>query len=183
MTWMDWIILAILIASVIGGLAQGFFRTVFSLAGLIFGLAIAAWNYWRVAPWFKPAVKIDAVASAIGFLLIVLLVMALANVVGNILAKTMHRIGLGCVDTLAGGVFGLVQGALLVMIFILVTLAFFPSAHWLTQGRLPRMFFGACHLSTHVTPGELSDRVRNGLKLLEHESPEWMHSAPNGVSD
>ena len=51
----------------------------------------------------------------------------------------------------------------------------------LAEARLPQMFFGACHLSTHVTPGELGDKVRNGLKDMEHKSPEWMHPG-NGPS-
>ena len=38
MTWVDWVILAVLAGATFGGLAQGFFRTACSLAGLIFGL-------------------------------------------------------------------------------------------------------------------------------------------------
>jgi hypothetical protein len=41
-----------------------------SLLGLILGVALASWNYARVAAAFKPIVRIDAVADAIGFLLI-----------------------------------------------------------------------------------------------------------------
>jgi membrane protein required for colicin V production len=180
MTWVDWVILAVVAASTLGGLAQGFFRAVFSLGGLIFGLALASWNYPLLTALLRPIVKIDAVANAIGFLLIALLVMALANVVGSFLAKTFHRMGLGCLDALAGAVFGFVQGALLVTVCILVTVAFFPGEQWLAGARLPQIFFGACHLSTHVTPSELGERVRNGLRLLEQESPQWMHSG--GVS-
>ncbi len=180
MTWVDWVILAVVAAATVGGLAQGFIRTVFSLGGLIFGLTLAAWNYAHLAALFRPIVKVDAVANAIGFLVIALLVMGIANFVGGFVAKMVHRMGLGCLDGLAGAVFGFVQGAVLVMVCILVTVAFFPSEHWLAEAKLPKMFFGACHLSTHVTPGELGDRVRNGLMLLEHESPQWMHSG--GVS-
>jgi len=180
MTWVDWVILAVVAAATVGGLAQGFIRTVFSLGGLIFGLTLAAWNYAHLAALFRPIVKIDAVANAIGFLVIALLVMGIANLVGGFIARTFHRLGLGCLDGLAGAVFGFVQGAVLVMVCILVTVAFFPSEHWLAEARLPKIFFGACHLSTHVTPGELGERVRTGLRLLEHESPQWMHSG--GVS-
>jgi membrane protein required for colicin V production len=135
---------------------------------------LAAWNYSYLTPMFQPIVKIEAVANAIGFLLIALAVMAIANLVGNILAKMMHRMGLGCIDAMAGAAFGFVQGALLVLVCLLVVLAFFPGQHWMAEARLPKLFLGACHVSTHLSPGELGDRVRNGLLLLEHESPEWM---------
>jgi membrane protein required for colicin V production len=54
--------------------------------------------------------------------------------------------------------------------------AFFPQAHLLVDAKLPRMFFGALHLSTKVTPADLGDRVRDGLRLLRSETPSWMHS-------
>jgi membrane protein required for colicin V production len=175
MTWVDWAIVIFLAVSVLGGLQQGFFRSVCSLGGLVLGLVLAAWNYARVAALLRPLVKIEAVADTIGFLLIALVVMALAGVLGSILAKTLHKLGLGCLDRLAGGIFGLLQGALLVMLCILVAVAFFPTAHWLTEGKLPKQFFGACHLSTHWSPQYLAERVREGLRMLEEESPEWMH--------
>ena len=175
MTWVDLAIVIVLVVSVLGGLSQGFLRSVCSLCGLIFGLLLAAWNYARVAALLLPMVRIEAVADAIGFLLIALLVMAIANVIGATISKTVHRLGLGCLDRLAGGVFGFLQGALLITIGILVILAFFPKAHWLAEATLPKLFFGVCHLSTHVTPADLSDRVHHGLLLMEEHAPEWLH--------
>jgi uncharacterized membrane protein required for colicin V production len=87
----------------------------------------------------------------------------------------VHRIGLGCLDRLAGGAFGFLQGALLIVLSILVIVAFFPKAHWLAEARLPKYFFGACHLSTQVSPEELAHRVREGLLMMEQRAPEWMH--------
>ena len=175
MTLEDWIIVAVLVLSVLGGLSQGFFRSVFSLAGLVVGLAIAAWNYGRVAALLLPFLKNEAVDDTIGFIVIALVVMGIAALAGTVLHKTFRRMGLGCLDRLAGGVFGFIQGALLVTLCILVALAFFPQAHWLAEARLPRLFFGACHLSTQVTPADLADRVRRGLGLLEQQTPAWMH--------
>jgi membrane protein required for colicin V production len=175
MTWIDWAILIVMALSVLGGLKQGFFRSVFSLGGLLLGLALAAWNYARVAALLMPLVRMEPVANIIGFVLIALLVMALASILGTVLAKIMHQIGLGCLDRLAGAAFGLFQGALLVTLGILVVVAFYPKAHWLAESKLPRRFFGACQLSTHMSPEELAKRVRLGLKTLEEESPAWIH--------
>ncbi len=180
MEWVDWIILAVLAASIIGGMAQGLFRTVFSLAGLVLGTALASWNYARLARAFLPIVHFEAVANAIGFVLIAIMVMFVANLIGLILKKTFRGMGLGCIDVTGGAVVGFVQGTLLVTISILVTVAFFPGTAWLTQAKLPRAFFGACHLSTHLSPDELSGRVLDGLKALERESPKWLHEKNGG---
>ncbi len=181
MQWIDWAILLVMALSVLGGLAQGFFRSVCSLGGLLLGLALAAWNYARLAAVLLPLVRIKPVANTIAFLLIALLVKGLAALLGKVLFKLFHHMGLGCLDRLAGAAFGFFQGALLVTLIVLVAVAFFPEAQWLAEARLPRLFFGACHLSTHMTPAELADRIRQGLKLLEHESPRWMHPSGHGV--
>jgi uncharacterized membrane protein required for colicin V production len=94
---------------------------------------------------------------------------------GNLLAKTLHQLGLGCLDRIAGAAFGFLQGALLVTLCILVSVAFYPRAHWLAEARLPRLFFGACHLSTRMSPHDLAQRVRAGLRTLEEETPVWLH--------
>jgi|SRR3984885_4219674 membrane protein required for colicin V production len=175
LTWIDWAILFVLVMSVVAGLAQGFFRSVCSLGGLVLGLALAAWNFRIVAAPLQGLVRSEEIADIIGFLLIALVVMAIAGILGNVLAKTLRSIGLGCLDRIAGGVFGLFQGALLVTLAILVTVAFYPEAHWLVEARLPRHFFAACHLSTHISPDQLAQRVRTGLRRLETETPVWLH--------
>lgn len=180
MEWVDWIILAVLVGSVLGGMAQGFFRSICSLLGLILGVVLAGWNYALVAVAFKPIVRFDAVANAIGFLLIAVIVMFSANVAGAMLKKMFRWMGLGCLDVIGGSVVGFVQGALLVTVCILVTVAFFPQTEWLTQAALPKMFFGALHVSTHASPSELSGRVLDGLRTLEHESPKWIREKNGG---
>ena len=65
MTWVDWAIVIILVLAVLGGLSQGFFRSFFSLAGLVAGLALAIWNYARVAAWLIRVVRFESVADTI----------------------------------------------------------------------------------------------------------------------
>jgi membrane protein required for colicin V production len=175
MTWVDWAIVILVALSVLGGFQQGFFRSVCSLGGLILGLVLAAWNYARFAAVLIPLVRIDTVADTIAFLVIAVVVMGLAGILGSVLARAFHQLGLGFVDRLAGAAFGFLQGVLLVTLCILVAVAFFPKAHWLVEGKLPKQFFGACHLTTHMSPEDLARRVREGLKILEKESPKWMH--------
>jgi membrane protein required for colicin V production len=179
MTLVDWAVVIIMVSAIIAGMIQGFFRSVCSLGGLIMGLALAAWNYGKLARVFLPVVRIPAVANTIAFLLIALVVMALIGLIGNLLAKAFKTIGLGWLDGIAGGIFGFLQGVLLVVVFILVIVAFFPQEQWLAESTLPRMFFGALHVSTNMTPSELSERVRSGLRAVEEESQRLLHSSPD----
>jgi membrane protein required for colicin V production len=180
LTIVDWIIVVILVGSVLAGVVQGFLRSAFSLGGLLLGLIVAAWNYMRVAAPINRWIHSEKVADAIAFILIAVLVAAIVATVGIVLSKVFQKIGLGCLDSLAGAIFGLFQGALLVTVFILVTVAFFPDTEWLTQASLPKYFFGAIHISADVSPSILSERVRQDLNRLERESPAWMHPRPQG---
>ena len=175
MSWVDLAIVVVIAASVLAGIAQGFLRSACSLIGLVFGLALADWNYARLGMEFRPIVRKEAIANAIAFLIIALVVMVLANLVGVMLQRTMSWMGLGCLDKIAGAIFGFFQGALLVTLCILVTVAFFPGATWMADARLPQYFVGALHVSMHMSPSELSDKVRSGLRTLEHDSPRWTH--------
>jgi membrane protein required for colicin V production len=175
MTWVDWAIVIFMLLSIPGGLSQGFFRSVCSLGGLILGLVLAAWNYPLIAAPLKPLVHSAEAANIIGFLLIAVIVMAIAGILGAMMSKALKSIGLGCLDRLAGGVFGFVQGMVLVTLAIMVTVAFYPQAQWLQESKLPRHFFAVLHVSARMSPSQLADRVKAGLKTLEGEAPDWMH--------
>jgi membrane protein required for colicin V production len=175
LTMIDWIIVVILAGSVLAGLARGFFRSVFSLAGLISGVALASWNYWRVAAFLKKFIHSVEVADAVAFILIAGLVMVVAAILGYLFAKLFEKVGLGCLDRMAGALFGFAEGLVFVTLCILVTVAFFPQTAWLTEARLPRYFFGALHVSIQVTPSRLGERVRKELNTLETKSQQWIN--------
>lgn len=167
MTWVDWGIVIVLAGSVLAGAAQGFFRTACSLIGLIAGLSLAAWNYGRVAAVILPLVRIPAIADTIGFFLIALIIMAIAGVIGTLLGKAFDWLGLGCLNMLGGAVIGFFQGVVLVTLIILAIAAFYPHTGLLLHSRLAMQFEGTCHAALQLAPGELADKVRQGLRLLE----------------
>jgi membrane protein required for colicin V production len=181
MIWVDWVIVLVILLAILGGLREGFFRSACSAVGLLLGLALAAWNYGRLAAWLMFFVRNEAVANVIGFMAIAFAVMALAGIAGQMIAHTVHGMGLGCLDRLLGAAFGFLQGALLVMVVILVALAFYPHAHWLARAKLPKYFFAACHMTARMSPEEMADRIRHGLLVLEDESQQWLHSGKGGV--
>ena len=181
MVWVDWVIVLVILLAVLGGLREGFFRSACSAAGLLLGLALATWNYAWLASWLMVFVRIETVADVIAFLTIALAVMGLAGIAGQIVSNAVHGMGLGCLDRLVGAAFGFLQGTLLVMVVILVALAFYPRAHWLARAKLPKYFFGACHMTAHMSSEEMAERIRHGLLLLEDETPQWLHPGKGGV--
>jgi len=175
MTLVDWAIVITMIGFVLAGLVQGFFRTACSLVGLIFGLSLAAWNYGRIAALLIGLVRVEAIANAIGFFFIAIVVFALANLVGKVLGRALEWMGLGCLDMLGGAVLGFFQGLVFVTLCVLVGVAFFPDSAWLKDSQLPKQFFSTLHMSMRVTPSELTDRIRDGFHKIELDAPDWVH--------
>ncbi len=96
----DWAVIVILAVAFFSGLAQGFFRSICGLAGLILGLAVAAWNYHHLAASLSSFIHSEGVAETIAFLLILVAVIVIAGFVGQLLAKAFSLIGLGWLDGL-----------------------------------------------------------------------------------
>ena len=103
---LDWVILLIIVLSVLQASAQGFFYEFFSLAGVIVGYLLAAWEYPRVAAWFAPHVNSQWAADIAGFFTIFVIVVVLAGVLGRIARWAVHGVGLRWFDRLLGAAFG-----------------------------------------------------------------------------
>ncbi len=170
----DWIIVMILALSVIGAARNGFFIEAFSLAGVVLGLLIASWNFQKLAPWILHAIHTQAVADVIAFLAIALLIMVAAGLVGRALHWSARSIGLGWLDRLAGAVFGLLKGCVLVTLGVMALAAFIPRNGWLAHSQLAPYFLSAAHTTTAVTPVELGERIRDGVQIIRDAQPEWL---------
>jgi membrane protein required for colicin V production len=167
MTPIDWVIMIVLAVAAVAGLAQGFVRSIFGLIGLVVGLQFAFRHYAHAAAKLTPLVHSEPVANAIAFIGIAIVVMALAALVGHVLAKLFRIIGLGWLDMLAGAVLGFFEGVLLISVCILATVAFFPQAPWLTESRTPQLFVRACEMTLNLSPAKFAERVHEGIEKLK----------------
>ena len=141
---------------------------------------LASWNYVRLAMVFKPVLRIDAIADTVAFLLIAVLVMVMANVAGILFKNVLSLDGAGLHGHLGGAIAGLMQGVLLVTVCLLVTVAFFPQTEWLTEAKLPQLFFRSLSSEHAHEPGRTSGRVQARHEDAGHEMPQWMHEKSGG---
>jgi membrane protein required for colicin V production len=175
MSVVDIVIVLLIVLSAMHGFSSGLIQSAFSLFGLIAGIAVASWHYQRFAYELAPLVHSRGLAEAIWFCLIALAVMLVAGVLGMLCKGLVHGIGLGWLDKLAGFIFGLLRGAVLVTLCIVTLAAFFPDTSWLGNAQLARYFLGTAHLTTQMTPEELKLRIEMGLRVLERDVPDWLH--------
>lgn len=173
MNLVDLAIIIVLAISSIIGLAQGFVRSLSALAGLALGLTLACWNYHRPGMMLLPMVHSQSLANAIGFVIIALAIMVLLGFVGAVLAKALRFLGLGWIDMMGGAAFGLLEGAGLVTICIIVTIAFFPKSQWVAESTLTPMFFSLCDQVMDMSPEDMAKSVRDRMAEIQGHAPHW----------
>lgn len=173
MAIVDWLIVVVLVVSVLSAAKAGLMVEVFSLAGLIFGLLLASWDYQLLVPWYSHWFHSLPVAETLAFLTIAFGVMILAALVGRILRWSIKAVGLGWADRLAGAFFGLLKGCVVVMIAVIVVAAFYPRAAWLQRSRLAPGFLVMARQAAVVAPPDLEGRIRNGVADLRKTQARW----------
>ena len=174
----DWVILAVLLLCVVQAERRGIFVGAFELGGLVVGVGVASWNYTRFLPWFERWVRSQAVAEAASFLAIVVAVVIVANVLGRAIRWSVRSIGLGWADRFLGALFGLLKGAVVVTLGVMLLVAFLPGSAALRGSRLGPYFIALARGSAVGTPAELQDKVRYGARLLHEHVPDvgdWEH--------
>ena len=175
MSLVDLVIFAVLAVSVISAFVKGFFVEVFSLAGVIVGLFLAAANYATFAPWIERVVENHEIANLIAFIVIALLVMVAAGLLGRVFRRLLRGVGLGIVDRLLGAAFGLVKGVVVVTLVLMAIVAFLPRQAWLDRSRLAPVFLTAAQGGSHVVPVLLGEKIRQGLDELHMTQPGWLN--------
>lgn len=177
MVLIDWLILIVVLVSVLSAAKNGLLLEVFSLAGVLIGFVLASWNYQRLLPWLTLWVHSLPAAGALSFLVIALGVMLLAGILGRVVRWSIHSIGLGWADRFLGAIFGFVKGFVIVTIAVLVIAAFFPKATWFQRSRLAPCFLTAAHQASAAAPGNLEQRIRDGVRSLRKSEPHWLKPA------
>lgn len=110
MNWMDIGILAFLGIAALAGLYTGMVKMLFFVAGIAVGTVMAG-NYSAALATHLPFIPRAELARVVAFLIIFLAVMIAAAVAAGALQKLLSFIMLGWANHLAGAILGLVVGA------------------------------------------------------------------------
>jgi membrane protein required for colicin V production len=172
MTVADWLICFVILVNVVTAAIQGFLAEVLSLAGLVVGYIVAAWQYHRLAEWFTTFLKNAWFAEILGFLTIFFAVLILFGIAARIARWIMKKTGLSGFDRFLGAVLGLLKGGLMVMVILMGMTAFEPTSKLLQNSQLAPYFLVVGHAAKWLAPSELRLRFDQGLQILHQSSPK-----------
>ncbi len=189
MNWVDYAILAVLALSVLIGLMRGLVTEVLALVIWV----AAFWTAWALGPtvaaYFRGHVGLPSARIIIGYGLCFLAVLLLGALLRFAVSRLVEGTGLSGTDRLLGMVFGLVRGAFLVTLCVLL-LGFTPFTRdpWWQRSQLLPTFESASgwlarqlpatvqrYLHPDVPPGPVI--VRRALSLRA-SAPTYMRPGP-----
>ena len=174
----DWIILAVVLVNVIAAAMQGFFSEALTMAGLVVGYIVAAWQYRSLAEWFGSFLKNAWLAEILGFLIIFFAILLLFGIAARIARWVMKESGLSGLDRFLGGVLGLLKGGLMVAVILVGMTAFAPTSKLLANSQLAPYFLVVGRAAIWVAPSELRARFYQGMDLL-HQAPQKLSGIPD----
>lgn len=172
MTGLDWLILMVVAASMLMAAGQGIFVEMFSLAGAVLGFLLAAWNHARVAAWFAPYVKSDAVAAAAGFLTIFVVVLFGVGLAGRSVSWMMKHAGLSWYDRVLGAVFGFVRGVVVATVVVMGLLAFVPESRITSGSAFGPYLIAGGRMVSKLAPADVRERFARGVESVRKAATE-----------
>jgi membrane protein required for colicin V production len=178
MSAFDWLLIAILAYSTIKAFLHGIILELLSLGGLIAGILLASWNYLRLAASIQRVVTTPPAARVVAFFLILAGVLVLSALLGKVLTRTVHAVGLGLFDRLLGAVFGFARGCLLDILVLAGIATFLPHSTWVRHSQLSSYFLSGAHAGSFVVPHDLQQQILSGAAQLKHSAPDWIKSQP-----
>jgi membrane protein required for colicin V production len=177
MTAADWLIVVVVLLNVVGAAVQGFFAEALSMAGLVIGYIVAAWQYQRLAAWLMSFLKNELMADIFGFLIIFFAILIVFGIAGRVARKLMKAAGLSGFDRFLGALLGVVKGGLVVAVILMGMIAFTPTSRLLENSQLAPYFLVVGRAAIWVAPSAMRARFYEGLDFL-HRAPKELKSSP-----
>jgi membrane protein required for colicin V production len=177
MTAADWLIVVVVLLNVVSAAIQGFFAEVLSMAGLVIGYIVAAWQYQRLADWLMSFLKNEWLADIFGFLIIFFAILILFGIAARIARKLMKAAGLSGFDRFLGALLGILKGGLVVAVILMGMTAFTPTSGMLERSQLAPYFLVIGRAAIWLAPSALRARFYEGLDFL-HRAPKDLNGTP-----
>ena len=163
MTGFDLVVIGVVAISALLAFVRGFVRVVVSLATLIIAAVAAIHFSTPVAAMLPEFGSGPAGRYVAAFALIAILVLIVGAVVGWLLSRLVHAVGLGFLDRLLGALLGVARGVLIVVLGVLLAgLTDLPRQDWWQNASLAPPLVTAALSLRPVLPKAWADRLDYG---------------------
>jgi len=166
---LDMGIIVLIVLSAMIGLMRGFVKEALSLATWVAAFGFAMFYVKPLAAQLPFAVQSEVVRLGIAFAVIFFGVLVIGTIVNHLLSSAVFSIGLGGVDHVLGGLFGVLRGGLIITLLVmLMGLTASPKQAWWQNSMLMPWFDDAATKLKSVIPPDLSNYLEHPSAALPH---------------
>lgn len=161
MTAFDYAVLSIIAVSLLLGVWRGVIGEMLALAAWVVAFIIARAFGADVANWLAPNVVEPSLRLVLAYAFVVVAVLVMFAILRIVLKLLMKAVGLGLLDRMLGGVFGVLRGGLIVMIAVLVAgMTPLPKMDWWRAAQLAPPLETAALAARPWLPTDVASRIR-----------------------
>ncbi len=131
MSWLDLVILGIILLSALISLIRGFVKESISLITWIVAGVVAFRYFSPMAGLLEPFIEAPTIRNIAGFAVLFISTLVIGAIVNFLMSQLVSKTGLSGTDKTLGVVFGGARGVLIVtMVVLLASLTPMPEAQW-----------------------------------------------------
>lgn len=163
MTQFDFVVIAVLLVSLALGVWRGLFYEVLSLIGWPLAFMSSKWFAGSVAPLLPG--KEEAVRIALAYALVFIATLIAWSILVWLLSKLVKAAGLGGMDRVLGGLFGVVRGVLLILVAVwLAGLTPIPEQTYWREAQSSKFAEDVAVLTKGWLPDNIAQRIHYGIR-------------------
>lgn len=163
MTGLDYAVMAILLVSLLLGLWRGLVYEVLSLLGWPVAFALSKYYAGSIATMMPGEQETMRITLAYAVVFIAALIVW--GMLTWLLSRLVKAVGLGWLDRMLGGLFGLLRGALVVLVLVwLAGLTHMPEQHFWRASSVRKIAEDTALLTKVWLPDSIARRIRYGAR-------------------
>lgn len=157
MTVVDVVLILVIIISALFSLMRGFVKESISLATWIIAIWLAATFAPKLAAALPMSVESEAARQAIGFGVLFILTLMVGALVNTLICQVVKKTGLSTADRIFGVLFGVLRGALIIIVFVVIAgMTPLPETDWWQSSVLLEWFESAAIVIQEYIPDDLA---------------------------
>jgi membrane protein required for colicin V production len=157
MTVVDVVVIFVICLSALFSLIRGFVKESISLATWIIAIWLAATFAPKLAAALPSGIESEAVRQAVGFGILFVLTLIVGAIVNTLVNQVVKKTGLSGADRVFGVAFGILRGALIIMVFVVIGgMTPLPDSEWWQSSTLLQWFESAVIVIQDYIPEDLN---------------------------
>lgn len=159
MSWVDLIIIAIIVISALISLVRGFVKESISLASWLFAGFIALTYFTPLADLLEPYIESPTVRTGSSFAILFVCSLIIGAIINFMASQLVSKTGLSGTDKSLGVVFGAARGVLIVVILVLLAgMTPMPSESWWKESTMIEYFASMASWIKDILPEDIAGK-------------------------